>query len=235
MSKSGFFSQQLVSAPVRGDRDALLLNLCAGRRVLHVGCADSPLTAERLEKGSLLHAKLLRVASEVHGVDVDLAGVELLRDRLGGEYSVADVADPKDRGDLVKFRPEIVLAGDVIEHVRDAASFLRGIVSLMREAGDGVELILSTPNGLAAKNLINTLAGLEIIHPDHVYVFTPASLARLVSDCGLRPKQWFFYHVDSGNSPRARCYDAVSRIAAHLRPAFSEGQVLVCQSIPEGA
>ena len=233
MSKSGFFSQQLVSAPVMKDRDALLLNLCAGRRVLHVGCADSPLTVERLDSGSLLHAKLLREASEVHGVDIDRAGVELLRDHVGGEYSVADVADPKDRDDLLKFRPEIVLAGDVIEHVRDAASFLRGIAALMREAGDGVELILSTPNGLAVKNLINTLAGLEIIHPDHGYVFTPASLARLVSDCGLRPKRWFFYHVDSGNGARARCYDAASRIAAHLRPAFSEGQVLVCQAIPE--
>ncbi|MFF3578284.1 class I SAM-dependent methyltransferase [Streptomyces mirabilis] len=231
MPKTGFFSQQLVSAPVMSDRDDLLLNLCAGRRVLHVGCADSPLTAEKLKCGSLLHTKLLRAASAVHGVDVDRAGVELLREHLGGEYSVADVADPSDRDDLVKFRPEVVLAGDVIEHVRDAASFLHGLAALMREAGDGVELILSTPNGLAAKNMINTLAGLEIIHPDHVYVFTPASLARLVSDCGLRPKRWFFYHVDSGNGARARFYDAVSRVAAHVRPGFSEGQVLVCQTV----
>jgi 2-polyprenyl-3-methyl-5-hydroxy-6-metoxy-1,4-benzoquinol methylase len=233
--KSGFFSQQLVSAPVMANRDVLLLNLCAGRRVLHVGCADSPLTDERLDNESLLHAKLLREASAVHGVDVDRASVEILRDRLGGEYSVADVSDSKDRGDLVKFKPEIVLAGDVIEHVRDAASFLRGIAALMREVSDGVELILSTPNGLAFRNMVNTLAGLEFIHPDHVYVFTPASLARLASDCGLRPKRWFFYHLDSGKGSRARCYDAISRVAAHVRPAFSEGQVLVCQSIPEGA
>ncbi|WP_234542731.1 class I SAM-dependent methyltransferase [Streptomyces shenzhenensis] len=230
MPKSGFFSQQLVSASVARDRDVLLLNLCAGRRVLHVGCADSPLTAEKLANGSILHAKLLREASHVHGVDVDHAGIERLRERLPGEYSVADVADPNDRSGLVKFRPEVVLAGDVIEHVRDAASFLRGLAALMREAGDGVELILSTPNGLAAKNMINTLAGLEVIHPDHVYVFTPASLARLVSDCGLRPNRWFFYHVDSGKGARARLYDGISRAAANVRSAFAEGQVLVCQS-----
>ncbi|MFI2432282.1 class I SAM-dependent methyltransferase [Streptomyces sp. NPDC018693] len=210
------------------DRDTLLLSLCAGRRVLHVGCADSPLTAEKLNSGLLLHAKLLREASAVHGVDIDRVGVELLRDHLGGEYSVVDVADPRDRGDLVKFRPEVIMAGDVIEHVRDAASFLRGLVDLMREAGDGVELILSTPNGLAAKSMVNTLAGLEIIHPDHVYVFTPASLARLASDCGLRPNRWFFYHVHSGRNARARVYDAISHVATRLRPAFAEGQVLVC-------
>ncbi len=97
MPKTGFFSQQLVSAPVMRDRDDLLLNLCAGRRVLHVGCADSPLTAEKLKCASLLHTKLV-AASAVHGVDVDRAGVELLREHLGGEYSVADVADPSDRG-----------------------------------------------------------------------------------------------------------------------------------------
>ncbi|MFD7611922.1 class I SAM-dependent methyltransferase [Streptomyces sp. NPDC059828] len=230
MTKSGFFTQSLASGPVKGDRDALLLGLCAGRRVLHIGCADSPLSADKLRNGSLLHAKLLKAAQDVHGVDIDRAAVELLRDQLGGEYSVVDVADERGRADLVKFKPEIILAGDVIEHARDAASFLRGIAALMRETDNDTELILSTPNGLAAKNLINTLAGREIIHPDHVYVFTPAALSRLVSDCGLRPGRCFFYHVNSGKDARARCYDSVSRVAALLRPAFAEGLVLVCKT-----
>ncbi|WP_307077419.1 class I SAM-dependent methyltransferase [Streptomyces canus] len=213
------------------DRDALLLSLCARRRVLHIGCADSPLSAHKLNNGSLLHAKLLKEASVVHGVDIDRDSVDLLRRHLGGEYSVADVADPLARANLVKFNPDVVLAGDVIEHVRDAASFLRGIAALMREVSNDVELILSTPNGLSVKTAVNTLVGLEIIHPDHVSVFTPASLGRLVSDCGLSPRSRFFYHVDAGNSLRARAYNTVARVAARLRPAFSEGQVLVCQAV----
>ncbi|WP_351233394.1 methyltransferase domain-containing protein [Streptomyces sp. NPDC002133] len=230
MPHPGFFVHRLPVGPVMPDRDALLLELCAGRRVLHIGCADSPLTAERLDDGSILHAKLLKTASAVLGSDIDARGVELLRERLGGEYAVMDVTDQDARSIAARFKPEIVLAGDVIEHVRDAASFLRGIADLMREAGSGAELILSTPNGLAFKGVVNTMKGLESIHPDHVYVFTPASLARLVSDCGLHPSRWLFYHVlGSGKRVRERFLRAASHAAVKLRPAFSEGLVLVCK------
>lgn len=232
MPNPGFFAQPVATGPVSEDRDALLLKLCSGRRVLHIGCADSPLTAERLKDESILHAQLLRHASAVLGIDLDAEAVERMREHLGGEYLVLDVADPETRAAAVRFRPEVILAGDVIEHVRDAASFLRGLSALMRETGGDVELILSTPNGLGAKTLLNTLRGYEMIHPDHVYVFTPASLARLVSDCGLRPSGWYFYHVNAKVGLRARFHRAVCLAAARLRPAFAAGQVLVCRTVP---
>jgi 2-polyprenyl-3-methyl-5-hydroxy-6-metoxy-1,4-benzoquinol methylase len=213
------------------ERDALLLRLCAGRRVVHVGCADHPLTEERLRDGSILHARLMKDAAEVLGVDVDPAGIEKLRTQLGGQYLVQDLTDSRAADVIAEFRPDVILAGDVIEHVRDAASFLRGISGLMREVGGGVELILSTPNGLGAKTLLNTLAGVEKIHPDHVYVFTPASLTRLVQDCGLSPQGFTFYHVNSGDGVRARVQGAICRAAARLRPAFAAGQVLVCRAV----
>jgi hypothetical protein len=185
---------------------------------------------DRLRDGSILHAQLMKNAAEVLGVDVDHEGIELLRTHLGGQYLVQDFADGNGSAAVAQFKPDVILAGDVIEHVRDAASFLRGISALMRELGEGVDLILSTPNGLGAKTLLNTLKGVEMIHPDHVYVFTPASLARLVSDCGLAPHSWFFYHVNSGASVRARVLRAICHAAARLRPAFAAGQVLVCRA-----
>lgn len=228
MPNPGFFTHRLATGPVMDERDELLLSLCAGRRVLHIGCADHPLTAERMRDGSILHAQLLQHASKVLGVDIDEPGIELLRGHLGGDYAVLDITSSADRATAARFQPDVILAGDVIEHVRDAASFLRGVAALMRDVGDQVELILSTPNGLGAKTLLHTLSGFEMIHPDHVYVFTPASLARLASDCGLSPRHWFFYHVNSGDGKRARLYRAVCRAAARMRPAFAAGQVLVC-------
>ncbi|MFF5013627.1 class I SAM-dependent methyltransferase [Streptomyces sp. NPDC001165] len=225
-----FFVHRLATGPVAEERDEVLLRLCAGRRVLHVGCTDHPLTGERLRDGSILHAKLMKTGNEVLGVDVDREGIELLRTHLGGHYLVQDLSDSQGVLAAAEFKPDVILAGDVIEHVRDAASFLRGISALMREVGDGVELILSTPNGLGAKTLLNTLTGVERIHPDHVYVFTPASLARLVSDCGLAPHRWFFYHVNSRNGVRARVQRTICHVAARLRPAFAAGQVLVCRA-----
>ncbi|MER6059612.1 methyltransferase domain-containing protein [Streptomyces sp. NPDC001792] len=230
MPTSGFFIHPLATGPVVEERDEVLLRLCAGRRVLHVGCADHPLTEERLRDGSILHAKLMKDAAEVLGVDVDREGIELLRTHLGGRYLVQDFSDSQGAVMAAEFKPDVILAGDVIEHVRDAASFLRGVSALMHEVGDGVELILSTPNGLGVKTLLNTLAGVEGIHPDHVYVFTPASLARLVSDCGLAPHRWYFYHVNSRKGVRARIRREICRVAARLRPAFAAGQVLVCRA-----
>ncbi|MGW6097126.1 class I SAM-dependent methyltransferase [Streptomyces sp. NPDC055157] len=230
MPNPGFFIHRLATGPVAKERDEVLLRLCTGRRVVHVGCADNPLTEERLQDGSILHAQLMKNAAEVLGVDVDHEGIEQLRTHLGGDYLVQDFADSKGAPAVAQFKPDVILAGDVIEHVRDAASFLRGISAQMREVGDGVDLILSTPNGLGAKTLLNTLTGVEMIHPDHVYVFTPASLARLVSDCGLAPHSWFFYHVNSGDGVRARAQRAICHAAARLRPAFAAGQVLVCRA-----
>ena len=55
-------------AALRADR--------ARREVAHLGCADSPYTAELLAAGSLLHARLVRGA-RVTGFDVDAPAVEL--------------------------------------------------------------------------------------------------------------------------------------------------------------
>jgi hypothetical protein len=61
------------------DRDQWILKQCAGKRVLHLGCTDWPVTAERLKAGKLLHQKLTSVCSLVVGVDPDEEGINSRR------------------------------------------------------------------------------------------------------------------------------------------------------------
>ena len=57
-----------------------VLNRCKGKKVLHLGCIDEGLTAERLNSGELLHFKLINVATEVWGVDISKRGIQLLQE-----------------------------------------------------------------------------------------------------------------------------------------------------------
>jgi 2-polyprenyl-3-methyl-5-hydroxy-6-metoxy-1,4-benzoquinol methylase len=155
----------------------------AGRRageVAHLGCADSPYTEELLRAGVLLHTRLVRVAT-VTGIDVDEHGLELLRRALPGERLVlADITagvPAPERG-----RYELVLAGEVLEHVADADAFLRGCGELLAPGG---RLCVTVPNACCPKIGLRALAGRESVHPDHRVYYGPRTLERTLNGAGL--------------------------------------------------
>jgi 2-polyprenyl-3-methyl-5-hydroxy-6-metoxy-1,4-benzoquinol methylase len=173
--------ERLRMALVR-DRAAWLTELCAGAagEVAHVGCADSPYTAELLAAGMLLHIRLVRVAS-VTGIDVDAGALELLGRELPGErFVLADVtagAPAEEQG-----RYGLVIAGEVLEHVPDADTFLRGCASLLAPGG---RLCVTVPNACCPKIGLRSLAGRESVHPDHRVYYGPRTLARTLDGAGL--------------------------------------------------
>src|SRR5207248_4398790 len=127
-------SGERLRMPLVRDRAAWLERLAAGaREVAHLGCADSPYTDELLSAGLLLHQRLTRVAS-VTGIDVDARGLELLQRALPGErFVAADVAaavPEQERG-----RYDLVIAGEVLEHVPNLDAFLRGCSALLAAGG----------------------------------------------------------------------------------------------------
>ena len=113
-----------------GSKREALINLARGRRVLHVGCTDAPFTADKLRSGDLLHRELLDVASWVGGVDIDADGLEMLRRELHGEYFCTDVCVPDETVRFPEF--DVIIAGDVVEHVPNEGAFLRVWQGLQR-------------------------------------------------------------------------------------------------------
>src|SRR5947209_10432654 len=121
--------------PLVHDRAGWLEELCARAEgeVAHLGCADSPYTGELLAAGLLLHSRLARVAN-VTGFDVDAASLGLLAEAMPSERFVhgdITIELPESERD----RYELVVAGEVLEHVPDADAFLRGCVALLAPGG----------------------------------------------------------------------------------------------------
>ena len=98
------------------DRRTFILERCAGRRVLHLGCVDWPFLPEKLESGNLLHSEMVERADRVVGVDSDAEGVAAFNAR-GWETMLADVEDfPELPPDL-----DLVVAGEIISISRTPA------------------------------------------------------------------------------------------------------------------
>jgi 2-polyprenyl-3-methyl-5-hydroxy-6-metoxy-1,4-benzoquinol methylase len=168
--------------PLIVDRHAWLTSLAAraGGEVAHIGCADSPYTAALLAAGALLHLRLVQVAS-VTGLDVDVEGMRLLADALPAQrllvgdltYGVPD----DERG-----RYALVIAGEVLEHVPDADTFLRGCAALLAPGG---ALCVTVPNACCPKVGLRALVGRESVHPDHRVYYGPRTLQRTLEGAGL--------------------------------------------------
>jgi SAM-dependent methyltransferase len=174
--------------PLVRDRAQWLVRMCAQLRadqeVAHLGCTDSPYTQELLDGGLLLHPRLAEVAT-VTGIDVDPVGLEILRRALpGGRFVQADVTaevPASERG-----RYALVIAGEVLEHVPDADSFLRGCGALLVPGG---RLCVSVPNACSPKIGLRALAGRESVHPDHRVYYGPRTLARTLHGAGFEVQE----------------------------------------------
>jgi SAM-dependent methyltransferase len=179
-------AEERLHTPLLDDRGVWLEQLCARTapgEVAHIGCTDSPYTEERLAAGVLLHQQLVRHAP-VTGFDVDGEALGLLRQALPrARFVLADVTvgvPEAERG-----RYELVVAGEVLEHVPDADSFLRGCRELLRPGG---RLCVTVPNACSPKIGLRSLAGREVIHPDHRTYYGPRTLARTLRGAGFEPE-----------------------------------------------
>lgn len=174
------------------DRDAWIMSLCAGKKVLHLGCTDWPLTKDRLEKRELLHQKLSSVCELLIGVDPDTDGIEELRRAMPEQ--VFHVSKAEDIGRIAEIAGaawDIILAADVIEHISNLGAALDSISSLMQPS---TKLIITTPSAFSIKRFFAwSLAGKEHVHPDHCYYFSPSTLTQLLRRSGLEIQSYSFF------------------------------------------
>ena len=179
-----FFLQRVKIAQSAARRLDVILPLVSGRRVLHVGCVDSPIFDPR----NNLHLTLSKAASELHGLDIDAEGLEELRRHFDGVY-FDDVEKCIQHGQHY----DVVLVPETIEHVASAESFLQSLhrisfdtilVSAPCIYGWGRYGILSHRDSAGIYGpygwLLNPGSLVEEVHPDHKYWFSPYTLANLI-------------------------------------------------------
>lgn len=135
-----------------------------GRRVLDLGCRYGALTRVYLE------------GNEVVGLDVDRDALAEAA-KLGIEPRWADVEEPLPFADA-SF--DVVVAGELLEHIRDPAAVIEEIARVLRPGGS---LVGSVPNSFRLKNRLRFLIGRPPEDdPTLLHLFSPASVRRLLHE-----------------------------------------------------
>ena len=159
------------------DRLPHLVELARGRRVAHVGFVDAGFRETQDRAGTWLHAHLSAVATSIVGLDIDEQGVKhAVAD--GYEAHQVDCRDADAIGALGLEPADVVIAGEVIEHLDDPGGLLEGLHALVRPGG---ELVITTPNAYGLFNVLASLTRHEINHPDHVVMFTWQTLTNMAA------------------------------------------------------
>ncbi|MYL97494.1 mannosyltransferase [Novosphingobium sp. FGD1] len=167
------------------DRIQVLRGLCAGQRVLHVGCADWPITDPRTS----LHVALEPHCARLDGLDPHAEALDALRPHVSGEL-FTDFAQVSQGYDLV-------LVPEVLEHVADVAGFLAQV-----EAIDAPLFLISVPDAFQCRArhfdyVEQTETFFEAVHPDHNHWYTPYTFANTLAKYTRLEMQrmWFFNRI----------------------------------------
>lgn len=142
--------------------------LCAGQRVLHIGCADWPITDPKTS----LHLALESVCAKLDGFDIHTEALEQLRpytksqlfsrfEELSGEY-------------------DLVLVPEVMEHVSDVGTFLAQLHAL-----NASSFLITVPDAYQCHKrhfdyLKESQTFIEIVHPDHNCWYTPYTFTNTI-------------------------------------------------------
>lgn len=157
-------------------------DLCRGKRVLHIGCADWPIT----DPATSLHLALEPVCAQLDGVDPHVEALEQLAPFASGKLfsSLEDVTDSYD----------VVLVPEVLEHVPNVSIFLEELQNI-----DASTFFVSVPDAFQCRarhfDYINdTQTFVEVVHPDHNVWYTPYTFANTIRKySSFKIEQmWFF-------------------------------------------
>jgi SAM-dependent methyltransferase len=158
---------------------------------------DAGLLADRLSQDTFLHARLSQSAAELWGLDVDESGIRRLRD-LGYDNMHAGSAEAPPIG-LPRGYFDVIVAGEIIEHVRNVGLLLESAADLLTPTG---RIVITTPNALRFYNPLPALIRKELVHPDHLTWFSPYTLCRAVEAGPFRVEELNVYSITP--SPRLR-------------------------------
>lgn len=209
-----------------------VLDACRNKSVLHVGCADAPLTKQRLEDRTLLYSMIEEVAAIQYGIDLSLEGINILREYGYENLAVANVEDIAASKLFGSVDFDVIVAGEILEHLSNPGLFLNNMRPLLVKPDSKV--ILTTVNAYCAHRFVYTaLTGKEKVHPDHVFYFSRSTLTELLSRCGLIVDDFTYYaigreHIKHLKKGRKRILWWVDRIACALNPSLADGVMVTC-------
>lgn len=166
------------------DRITFIARVCARCRVLDLGAMDETAWTAKRGRGTWLHEEIGHSALRVDGIDNStLVPAEGLRTASNATIQRGDICDPRRLVAALADGPDVVVAGELIEHLENPLQFLTRFTQIDRLSGK--ILILSTPNATALHNVLIGLTHRESTHQDHLCVLSYKTLSTLCRRAGF--------------------------------------------------
>ncbi len=208
----------------------LIKQICLDRKVLHLGCTNYPYTQDAIDNNMLLHSSLEKIAAEIYGFDFDQAGIDILASHGSANLFQADLEN-LNKVDLNETF-DVIVAGEVIEHLNNPGLFLNGIKRFMN---GNTQLVITTINaycglrffqyGFRGKGGRN-----EPVHPDHVAYYSHSTLNLLLRKNGLDVEDSYFYDVGyEHRSHNRKIYNFLNDVCVRIAPQWADGVIAVCK------
>lgn len=209
---------------------------CRDRRVLHLGCTNWPYMEPMLSDGTLLHLRLGVIARTLWGIDADQEGLDALASRGVPNLVQGDLERLEDLDIPETF--DVIIAGEIIEHLSNPGLFLRGIRRFMTA---DTRLVLTTVNAYCAARIgTYFLAGRggrqEPVHPDHVAYYSYSTLHRLLDRHDLDVEAVSFYDIGLEHRPYAPWhFKWLNDLSVRLWRQAADGLIVECtrRSMPD--
>lgn len=210
--RSAFLAQVADRSPIVPKAD-FVVEHCRDREVLDVGCINHSASVAIGMGEDWLHRRIQRVARSVTGLDILAADAEELN-RRGFDVVVADAQD-FDLGRTF----DVVVGGDIIEHLSDIGGFLR---SVRRHMTPESLLVLTTPNPFNFAQMAQVvLRGRVIVNAEHTVWIDPSVMHELLGREGFVPVALRWIDSDPGvraDGAAARALQRAADLVGRVRP-----------------
>lgn len=191
-------------APV-ADRADYLVEIARGKKVLDVGVAGHQ--ASTRDQESWLHRKICRSAATCLGIDVLADEIEQLQ-ADGFNVRHADITK-----DSIDETFDVIICGEVIEHLGEPAALFRAAKKLLLPGG---LIALTTPNPYYLPRVRAQLRGRFTESVDHTALLGPSHIAELAEREGMRLKSY-----RGVLTPKEQARSLLGKVTIALRPLLT--------------
>jgi len=192
------------------ERFKLIKPYIENKTVLDIGCCGWYSHREgAFELEGWLHYNIKKSSKNVFGIDKSKECIEFLRDK---GYDV-EVANAENFHLNQKF--DVIVAGELIEHLSNFQGFLNSVRKHLKEGG---LLILSTPNMFYFQNtLFLILRGYPAVHKEHTCWFDEITLRQLLGRFGFSVEK-IMYTTERYTREKFEFKNIILRIIEKLIP-----------------
>lgn len=195
------------------DRSDYILRYCQGKTVLDLGSIGASFHHERW-----LFPKIKSVAKHTRGIDYNREAIPEANRIAGSGIEFGNVLELD-----LKEKFDVIVAGELIEHLTDVGVFLENIKKHLQD--DGV-FIVTTPNVFALSSIARALlVGSVPHHPDHVLFYDIGTLRYALKRHGFR----VIRHYYTTEREETVIRSTIIRLLGKWRPLWNTDLMVVCQ------